>query len=360
MFRQPKAEIHIQANIPFLDNLLNENLFGVFSSVDNGFVNQIENKKKKARELLQVGENATDTEIKKAYKKLAVIYHPDKNTNNKEKCSKKFEEITEAKKILLKQQESDNSLLHFASKMFNGFQDEDEELENEVDNLFDFLKGMDFPTPGAKIYQFGKPEQKEQKNLNYRIKIKLEDTWKNVPKHVPIENKYLLKLPLYYKEIIFENNRKYPFSEIQVAIVDRPNEHFKRKGNTWDIETFVFVSLEGLKKKKKLKVGLLDGTFCFVKWGKEYYEKIKKNREKGFYLRDLGLPIDEKKKRGKLWVRFAIDLNEDEIPEENLEDLEDLEDAELLTPEISDEMWWEENEENRNAVFSLENYLSEQ
>ena len=39
---------------------------------------------------------ASQGDIKKAYKKLAVKWHPDKNPNNKEEAVQKFREITEA------------------------------------------------------------------------------------------------------------------------------------------------------------------------------------------------------------------------------------------------------------------------
>ena len=42
---------------------------------------------------------ASDSEIKKAYRKLSVQYHPDKNKGNAE-AEKKFREITEAYEIL--------------------------------------------------------------------------------------------------------------------------------------------------------------------------------------------------------------------------------------------------------------------
>lgn len=38
--------------------------------------------------------NATDSDIKKAYKQLAVIWHPDKNPDNRDEAVEKFREIS--------------------------------------------------------------------------------------------------------------------------------------------------------------------------------------------------------------------------------------------------------------------------
>lgn len=60
--------------------------------------------KKDFYEVLGVAKNATDSEIKSAYLKLAMKYHPDKNKENKEEAEKKFKEIVEAYEVLSDQE----------------------------------------------------------------------------------------------------------------------------------------------------------------------------------------------------------------------------------------------------------------
>ena len=55
--------------------------------------------KKDYYQLLGVARSANGDEIKKAYRKLAMQYHPDKNPNNK-KAEDKFKEISEAYEVL--------------------------------------------------------------------------------------------------------------------------------------------------------------------------------------------------------------------------------------------------------------------
>ena len=51
--------------------------------------------------ILGVKKDATSDEIKKAYKKLAVKWHPDKNLENQEIASEKFKKIGEAYDVIL-------------------------------------------------------------------------------------------------------------------------------------------------------------------------------------------------------------------------------------------------------------------
>src|ERR1700755_1269660 len=49
--------------------------------------------------VLEVAKTASDDEIKKSYRKLAMTYHPDRNNGSKE-AEERFKEITEAYDVL--------------------------------------------------------------------------------------------------------------------------------------------------------------------------------------------------------------------------------------------------------------------
>ena len=50
--------------------------------------------------ILNVSKKAKEKELKKAYRKLALQWHPDKNPGNQEEATKKFEQISEAYEVL--------------------------------------------------------------------------------------------------------------------------------------------------------------------------------------------------------------------------------------------------------------------
>ena len=102
--------------------------------------------KKDFYEILGVKKDATKDEIRKAYKKLALKWHPDKNPENKKEAEEKFKEIAEAYSVLSdpdKKKEYDNrdSIPNFENfkftnddfdpfSMFNDFFKSDNDFTN--------------------------------------------------------------------------------------------------------------------------------------------------------------------------------------------------------------------------------------
>ena len=50
--------------------------------------------------ILEVPRNSSASDIKKAYRKLALKWHPDKNPNCQEEATKRFKELSEAYEVL--------------------------------------------------------------------------------------------------------------------------------------------------------------------------------------------------------------------------------------------------------------------
>lgn len=75
-----------------------------FFSMNRVFPGQVtvhgKSKSKDYYEVLGVAEGASEADIKKAYRKLAFQYHPDKNLSNKKAAEEKFKEISEAYYVL--------------------------------------------------------------------------------------------------------------------------------------------------------------------------------------------------------------------------------------------------------------------
>jgi len=128
-------------------------------------------------EVLGVQKNASKDEIKKAYRKLAIQYHPDKNPGNKQ-AEEKFKEATEAYEILGDdQKKSAYDQFGFAgvegmsgqgdySNVFHGF--EDIFGEGGFSSIFENFFGGGFRRSSSSGVRQGA-------NLRYDIEIPFKD-----------------------------------------------------------------------------------------------------------------------------------------------------------------------------------------
>jgi len=132
--------------------------------------------------ILGVDRNATEEEIKKAYRKLALKYHPDRNPNNKE-AEEKFKEINEAYACLSDPEKRANydrfgtpeglnsEAAGFGSFSY-AFSDIFEDIFGDFFGTFTGYKKRNRPTKGA--------------DLRYDLTITLEEAVKGSEKEIKV------------------------------------------------------------------------------------------------------------------------------------------------------------------------------
>ncbi|RCH96981.1 hypothetical protein CU097_014901 [Rhizopus azygosporus] len=287
-------------------------------------------------QILGVSKDASEEEIKKAYRKLALKWHPDRNKDPSAKVE--FQKIAEAFEVLSdpeKRQEYDNPVdPEDGQQHFYFYTPETDHLFHQMfgsDIFFDF--GDFFSAPGRKRPRY-QPQQsfqqrKRQKTVVHQVSVTLEDLYKGTTKKFQLTrdivdkktNKYTKKQQVVQIEIkpgyvdgttiSFQNmgNEWAPgkAGDLIFEIRELPHSAFKRKGRTLytNMQLSLVEALTGFKKEIKR----LDGSICVVEHGLSRRSQILKPIQHGDekVLIGEGMPDPKTGEKGNLIVRFKVE-----------------------------------------------------
>lgn len=139
-------------------------------------------------EILGVSKNATTTEIKKAYRKKAIQYHPDKNPDDKD-AEHKFKEAAEAYEVL-SNPDKKARYDQFGHQAFEGggFGGGGMNMDDIFSQFGDIFGGA-FGGGGFSGFGGGGQRRAKGSNLRIRVKLTLEEIANGVEKKIKVKRK---------------------------------------------------------------------------------------------------------------------------------------------------------------------------
>jgi len=195
-------------------------------------------------DLLGVSKNASADEIKKAYRKQALEWHPDRHKDNKEEAEKRFKEINEAYQVLSDSQKKSayDQFGHSAFTPGGGFANQGgfpgQSSQGGKYGPFTYsytssggdspFSGFDFGDPFDIFEQFfgGTPFRQARQIPRYGITIDFMEAVKGVEKEVKIEGKKKkIKIPAGVDE-----GSRINFKDFILSINVTSHDVFEREG----------------------------------------------------------------------------------------------------------------------------------
>ncbi len=139
-------------------------------------------------EILGVGKNSTQEEIKKAYRKVAIQFHPDKNQGDSA-AEEKFKEAAEAYEILSNtEKRAQYDRFGHSRPGAGGFRGHDMNMEDIFSQFGDIFGGGG----GSPFDSFfggggsGRTRQRKGSNLRIKLKLTLEEISSGVEKKIKV------------------------------------------------------------------------------------------------------------------------------------------------------------------------------
>lgn len=145
-------------------------------------------------EILGVSRNASDEEIKKAYRKMALKYHPDKNPGDKE-AEEKFKEAAEAYEVLRDPEKRSRYDRYGHAGVggasgSGGFNMSMDDIFSQFGDIFGDAFGGAFSGFGGFSGTRRRRRVNRGSNLRVKVKLTLEEIAKGVEKKIKV-NKYV-------------------------------------------------------------------------------------------------------------------------------------------------------------------------
>lgn len=200
-------------------------------------------------EILEIERNATQEDIKKAYRKLSLLHHPDKNLNSQESINK-IQDINEAYEVL---SNPENKMIYDnRGNNMMGMND----IPIDLDELFHTMFRMSGNTQGFRVFFNGHP--------SFQQIIRPPSIVKTIV--IPFERVLInLKIPVEITRIIQEQNSK--IEETETIYVDIPRGIddgelliIKDKGNVvnhFKGDVKIFIKIENNTEFKRIGLDLL-------------------------------------------------------------------------------------------------------
>jgi molecular chaperone DnaJ len=138
-------------------------------------------------EVLGLSKGATAEEIKKAYRKVAIQFHPDKNPGNKE-SEEKFKEAAEAYEVLSSPEKRAqyDRFGHARSGGGGGYSGHDMNMEDIFSQFGDIFGGGGGSPFDSFFGGGGQTRQRKGSNLRIKLKLTLEEVATGVEKKIKV------------------------------------------------------------------------------------------------------------------------------------------------------------------------------